>query len=155
MKIENLEETYRTCISLGNIREKRMDILLIKSLLEVSIKGIEFIKKISMTLEKESEYWTFVFRDYYESLRSLIEAFILFDGIEAESHQCQNAYICLKHPELEIDWEFLEAIRLRRNAVNYRGHLLSYSEWKNFHLNFDLHINQLQKEVTARLKQCS
>jgi len=151
IKIDDLEKTYNLCISTGNIREKHTDIELIKSLKIVALKGIEFINSRSKDIPKESNDWTFVFRDYYESLRGLIEAYLLFDGIEAENHQCKNAYICLKHPDLELDWEFLETIRLKRNAVNYRGQLLNYDDWKTLKLKFELHINALKKEIEEKI----
>lgn len=149
--IDNLDETYKFCMSAGNIKEKTTDIELIRSLKTVAEKGLEFINSRSKDIPKDSTDWTFVFRDHYESLRALIEAYLLFDGIEAESHQCKNAYICFKHPELELQWEFLETIRLKRNAVNYRGQLLKFDDWKRLKLNFELHISVLKKEIEKRL----
>jgi len=151
LDIDDLEETYEICISSGNIREKLPDIELIKSMKQVAEKGLEFIKGKSKEILKDSTDWTFVFRDYYESLRALIEAYLLFDGIEAESHQCKNAFICVRHPELELDWEFLETARLKRNGINYRGQLLKYDDWKSLNLKFDLHICVLKKEIDKML----
>lgn len=151
MIIDDLEKTYKLCTSTGNIKEKIVDIELIKSLKIVAEQGILFITVASKDIPKESTNWTFVFRDYYESLRGLIEAYLLFDGIEADSHQCKNAFLCFKHPELELNWEFLETIRLKRNAINYRGQLLRYDDWKVFKLNFELHMNALKKEIEKKL----
>ena len=149
--IDDLDKTYKLCTSTGNIKEKLVDIELIKSLKIVAEKGIEFINKKSKDIPKDSTDWTFVFRDNYESLRGLIEAYLLFDGIEADNHQCKNACICFKHPELELDWEFLETIRLKRNAINYRGQLLKYEDWKMLSMKFKLHINLLRFEIEKKL----
>ncbi len=151
--IDNLDKTYKLCKSTGKIKEKSVDLELIKSLKLVAEKGLEFINSKSKNIPKDSTDWTFVFRDYYESLRGLIEAYLLFDGIEADNHQCKNAYICFKHSELDLDWEFLEMIRLKRNAINYRGQLLKYDDWKLFKLKFELHINILKKEIDKNLNQ--
>jgi CRISPR/Cas system-associated protein Cas10 (large subunit of type III CRISPR-Cas system) len=151
--IDDLDKTYELCLSRGNIKEKVVDIELIKSLKMVAEKGLEFIRSKSKDIPKDSTDWTFVFRDYYESLRELIEAYLLFDGIEADSHQCKNAYICFKYPELELHWEFLETIRLKRNAINYRGQLLKYDDWKVLKLKFDLHISALKKEIERNLNK--
>ena len=151
LNLDLLDETYKVCMSTGSIREKSVDVELIKSLKIVAEKGLEFINRKSKDIPKDSTDWTFVFRDYYESLRALIEAYLLFDGIEAENHQCKNAYICFKHPELELDWEFLETIRLKRNAINYRGQLLRYEDWKVLKLKFELHINALKKEIEHKI----
>ncbi|MFC1800466.1 hypothetical protein ACFLYT_00240 [Nanoarchaeota archaeon] len=146
--IDELDKTYDKCIVAGKIKEKaEVDIELIKSLREVAEKGLCFIKDKAKNIPKDSTDWTFVFRDYYESLRGLIEAFLLFDKIEADNHQCKNAYICLKYPDLELDWNFLETVRLKRNAINYRGQLLKHTDWSKLKLNFELHINKLIKEI--------
>ncbi len=151
--VDNLEETYNLCIQTGNIKEKVADVELIKSLKLVAEKGLEFINSKSGDIPKDSTDWTFVFRDHYESLRGLIEAYLLFDGIEAEKHQCKNAYLCHQHPELDLSWEFLETVRLKRNAINYRGQLLNYGDWRSLKLNFELHISALKKEIENRLIQ--
>ena len=153
INIDNLEETYKICKSSGKFKEKFIDIELIKSMKDISERGLKFIKDKSKDIIKESEDWTFVFRDYYESLRSLIECYLLFEGMEADNHQCKNAYICFKHSELELDWNFLETIRLKRNAINYRGQLLKYDDWKSLKLKFELHINALKKEIEKRLEK--
>jgi hypothetical protein len=110
-----------------------------------------YIKSSSNDIPKDSTDWTFVFRDYYESLRGMIEAYLLLEGIEADNHQCKNAYVCFKHPELELDWVFLETVRLKRNAINYRGQLLNYEDWKAFKLRFELHINVIRREIDKKL----
>ncbi|KHO46396.1 MAG: hypothetical protein QS98_C0003G0004 [archaeon GW2011_AR3] len=153
LTIDNLDKTYKFCMSTGSIKEKYVDIELIKSLKIVAEKGLEFINSKSKDIPKDSTDWTFVFRDHYESLRGLIETYLLFEGIEADNHQCKNAYICFKHPDLELGWEFLETIRLKRNAINYRGQLLKYEDWKMLKLKFELHINALKKEIEKRLEK--
>jgi len=151
--IDDLDETYSLCMARGKLKEKTIDVELIKSLKKVAEQGLEFIKDKSKDILEDSPDWTFVFRDYYESLRGLIEAFLMFDGIEADSHQCKNAYICFKHPELELDWEFLETIRLKRNAINYGGQFLKFEDWKIFNLRFELHINLLKRKIEERLNK--
>lgn len=150
--IDDVDETYDKCLANGKFREKNeVDTELIKSLKNVAGKGLEFIKDKEKGIKKESSDWTFVFRDYYEALRNLIEALLLFDKIETENHQCKNAYLCSKHPGLELNWEFLETIRLKRNAINYRGQMLKYDDWKKLKLQFDLHINLLKKKIDEKL----
>ncbi|MEK6905401.1 MAG: hypothetical protein AABX24_03280 [Nanoarchaeota archaeon] len=66
--IDSLDKTYRFCMSTGSIKEKSVDLELIKSLKIVSEKGLEFINSRSKDIPKDSTDWTFVFRDHYESL---------------------------------------------------------------------------------------
>lgn len=151
-EIDNLQKVYNSCMADGKFKEKNsVDTELIRSLKDVAERGLCFIRETAKGLKRESADWTFVFRDYYESLRGLIEAFLLFDRIEADSHQCKNAFICSSHPELELDWEFLETIRLKRNAINYRGVLLKYDDWNRIKLNFDLHIKKLKEKIEEKL----
>ena len=150
-KIDDLQKTYELCLNTGNIKEKETDIELIKSLKIVAEKGLEFINNVSKNIPQDSSYWTFVFREHYESLRGLIEAYMLFDGIEVDNHQCKNAYLCFKYPQLELNWEFLETIRLKRNAINYRGQLLKYDDWKLLQLELNLHISALKKEIEKKI----
>lgn len=152
MYIDELEKTYNLCISSGNVKEKHPDIELIKSIKKVAERGLEFIKDKAKNIAKESDEWTFVFRDYYESLRGLIEAYLLIEGITADSHQCKNAYLCYNHDELNLSWEFLETIRLKRNAINYRGQFIRYDDWQKLRLNFELHINAMKEEIENYLK---
>ncbi|MBN2422427.1 hypothetical protein JXB41_04325 [Candidatus Woesearchaeota archaeon] len=152
--IDDLEETYKKCEASGFIKEKNeINIELIKSLKKVAESGLDFIKDKSKTIKKDSTGWTFVFRDYYESLRGLIDAYLLFDRIEADRHQCKNAYLCHKYPELELNWEFLETVRLKRNRINYRGETLNYNDWQQFRLQFTLHINKLKEELNKKLEE--
>lgn len=152
--IDDLEETFQKCMINGKFKEKNeVDIELIQSLKEVAEKGLAFIKKRSKDISKDSTDWTFVFRDYYESLRGMIEAFLLFDKIDAENHQCKNAYLCHNYPSLELDWNFLETVRLKRNAINYRGRFLKYDGWQNFKLQFELYINTLKKVIEKNLEE--
>ncbi len=147
MKIENLNKTYNSCLENAKILEKNIDPELIKSLKNLAEQEISFINDIIKQTNKQSNNWTFIFRDYYEALRNLIEAYLLIKGIKSNNHQCKNAYICQKYPELILDWEFLETIRLKRNKINYEGRLITYDDWKQFKLKFNLHINILKKEI--------
>ena len=151
--IDNLEGSFKLCVSSGKIKEKSIDLELIKSMKSVAEKGLEFIKKTAKAIPKDSTDWTFVFRDHYEGLRGLIEAYLLFEGVEADNHQCKNAYLCFKHSDLDLDWTFLETIRLKRNAINYRGHLLRFENWNELQLKFDLHISTLKREIEKNLEK--
>ncbi|MBN2142864.1 hypothetical protein JW711_06055 [Candidatus Woesearchaeota archaeon] len=150
--IDDLQTTYKSCQTKGLLKEKTVDVELIRSLLSMAEKGLSFITRSIPAIPKESEDWTFVFREHYESLRSLIEAYVRFDGIGADNHQCNNAHICQNHAELELDWNFLETIRLKRNAMNYTGQMMTHDEWKTMELSFKLHISLLTKEIREKLE---
>lgn len=52
--IDDLDKTYRLCTKTGSIKEKYVDIELIKSLKNVAKKGLEFINKKSKDIPRES-----------------------------------------------------------------------------------------------------
>ena len=152
MKVESLQVTYSECAASGFIREKNtIDYRRISSLKSTADAGLAFIKETAKSIRGDGTEWTFVFREHYESLRALMEAFLLFDRIEAERHQCKNACLCFRHPELGLDWEFLETVRLKRNALNYKGKFLSYGYWKLLEPAFELHIRKLSREIETKL----
>ena len=151
-RIDDLEKTYTQCINTGSLKEKFVDFELIKSIRLISEKRMSYLNRNISNLSRNSSDWTFIFTGYYETLRNLIEAFILFDGISANNHQCKNAYICFKNPELGIEWEFLEIIRLIRNQINYEGRLINYDDWKKMKMQFDIHIKILSEKIDSKIK---
>lgn len=149
-RCKTLEEMYKLCVNEGEVRiVSEVNIQKVKDTLGNAETNINAAQILMKAIGKQNKEWMNVY--IYESLRGLIEAYILFDGIEADSHQCKNAYICFKHPELELDWDFLETIRLKRNAINYRGQLLKYDDWKPFKMKFELHINLLKEKIEEKL----
>ena len=54
MKIDNLDRTYKLCLSTGCIKEKIPDMELIKSLKQVAEKGLEFINNLSKNIASKS-----------------------------------------------------------------------------------------------------
>ena len=102
-----------------------------KTLIKELISDIEpKIQQLIKKTPKESYGWSIIFRNYYDVLRQLVEAFIRFDKIKSLNHQCLFAYLCIKHPELELSWEFFEKIRTKRNGINYYGQPVSYNDFK-------------------------
>ncbi len=153
IKIEDLGETYEDCTDKNIIKEKDdVDIELIKSLMDSAGRAKARIKKDKIAYEEETKDWTFLFRDRYEILRTLIDAFLLFDKIKADNHQCSNAYLCTKHSELEFDWNILEAMRILRNGINYEGKAVDLDKWNKFKLQFAVYTSTLTKEIEKKLK---
>jgi len=150
--IKGLEDVYQRCKSEGIIRKKEfVDVELAKSLMESVKEELKFYKES----EKISKYLSINFKQKYDVLRQLISAFLLFDKIRVDNHQCINAYICTKHPELEIDWEILETLRILRNKICYEGKKIDSNSWKNHKIQFELHINIFLKEVKRKIDEYS
>lgn len=69
------------------------------------------------------------------------------EKIKSDNHQCLFAYLCHHHPELELNWDFLEKIRTKRNGINYYGMPISFKDWKEIELQLKLYIKKLKEEI--------
>ncbi len=79
-----------------------------------------------------------VFSHNYDVLVKLIKSFVVLDGIDP-SEDSMFAYICIKHPELELDWEALEGMRLVVSSSNP----ITKPAWQMSKIRFDLYIRSL------------
>ena len=93
-----------------------------------------------------------VYTMHYEAIRICAEALMIFDKIVSSNHQCLFAYLCVKKPEINPDWNFFERIRIKRNGVNYYGEQVSHDEWKDVEPQFNLYISELKKAIEKKLK---
>ena len=85
-------------------------------------------------------------------IHQLVESLLIFDKVKSTNHQCLFASLCVKHPELELSWDFFEKIRTKRNGMNYYGAPVQDKDWKEVGLQFELYINLLTKEIKKRLE---
>lgn len=144
--MKTLKETFESCLSEGIIRKKDfIDIELAKSLLKSAEEDLEVSKEL------KEKYPSFLFRNKYEILRKLISAFLLFDKVKINNHQCLNAYVCNEHPELELNWELLEEFRILRNQISYEGREITLKTWKEYKLTFKLYINLFIKKINDKI----
>lgn len=95
--------------------------------------------------------WNSVYKLHYDALHGLVEGFLRFDKVKSENHQCLFAYLCKKHPELELDWDFFEKIRTKRNGINYYGTPVNQNDWKEAELQLTLYFNKLKKEIEKKV----
>lgn len=100
---------------------------------------------------KTKERWNTVYKLSYDVLHTLAEALILLDGVKCTNHQCLFAYLCTKHPELELDWGFLETFRTKRNDIHYYGETITKTDYKTNELQISLYIKTLRDALKAQL----
>ncbi len=151
-KHKTLGEAYNSCLTRGYINElKEINTPKAKSLLENAEICISTAQIIIKAIEKQDKEWMSIYTGYYEALRIYTEAVLLFDKVDISNHQCLFACLCTKHPELELDWNFFEKVRTKRNGVNYYGDHISYDDWKEVELQIKLYISTLRKEVEKKL----
>lgn len=153
MRIEKkLEDTYTACMVEGMFTPQAdLKPDQIRSMLNLALADHESVKEWQKTAPKDSKQWNAIYKLAYDVLHSLSEALIRFDKIKAQSHECVFAYLCEKHPELELDWNFFERARTARNRSVYYGEPISYNQWKESELQMNLYIATLKKEIEKRL----
>ncbi|MFH1182238.1 MAG: hypothetical protein V1702_04725 [Candidatus Woesearchaeota archaeon] len=141
------EEAFNKCKREGKIlATEKADLERIKANLKIAEEDFEAANSL-----KKKELWNSAFKLYYDVLHELSESFLQFESIKTENHQCLFAYICEKHPELELSWDFFEKIRTKRNGIHYYGTPIDYSDFKETELQFRLYTAKLKEEIIKRL----
>lgn len=155
-KFKTKEEAYESCLvdgyfrNLSHINKERA-----KSLIVNADTNIDSANTLAQSLSKEDKRWMTVYILHYEAIRMCAEAFLVFEKIMSENHQCLFAYLCFKNPEPGFDWNFFEEIRRKRNGVNYYGEHVSYDDWKAVEPQFNLYVTALKKEIERKLSVVS
>lgn len=124
----------------------------INTMLNIALIDLESIKEFEKIAEKNSGKWNIIYKTYYDILHQLSEAYMLFDKIKARTHECLFCYICDNHKELELDWNFFEKIRTKRNGTTYYGQILTYKDFKEIDIQIKLYINTIKKAIEEKLK---
>lgn len=147
------QESFLKCKKDGKfIIVEDIDFDAIKSTAIIANADIASANLVIKSISKESLQWSSVYKLYYDALHELVEAFLRFERVKIDNHQCLFAYICEKHPELELHWDFFEKVRTKRNGIHYYGVPVKYEDWKDVALPFALFIKKLSQEINKRLK---
>ena len=147
------KESLEKCKIKGQILTiEEFDVDHIKSLVELSDGDIKAGEKLMKGLNDNNILWNNVYNSYYDAIHKLVDAYLRFDKINSINHLCLFAYLCEKHPELELDWNFFEKIRTKRNGINYYETSVSYKDFKEIELQIKLYIKTLKKAIEKKLK---
>lgn len=124
----------------------------IKSMFLIADADFSAGKKLKEIISKNSTQWNSVYKLYYDALHELVEAFLQFEKVKSDNHQCLFVYLCEKHSQLDFNWDFFEKIRTKRNGINYYGTPITYNDWKEIELQFTLYFNKLKEEVKKKIE---
>ena len=103
------------------IRLEEVDIAKIQHMLRIAQADLDVVKALVSETPKDSPSWSTLYKLQYDALHQLIDAFLRFDRIKTNNHQCLFAYLCETHPDLVLDWNFFEKVRTKRNGIQYYG----------------------------------
>lgn len=145
---ETVDEAYDVCISDGNIIPAT-DIDLDRIKASICIAQEEMLNAHDAISKKR---WNSAYKAHYDVLHQLVEAFLKFEKIKIKTHLCLFAYLCIKYPELELNWDFFEKVRTKRNGIQYYGNPVLEKDWKEVALQFKIYIDLIQKEINKKLE---
>lgn len=147
------KEAFTKCKKEGRfIVPEEIDVEKIKATLTIAESDLESADTLKKNLPKQSNKWNSIYKLYYDALHELAGSFLGLEKIKIDNHQCLFVYLCEKHPKLEFSWDFFEKVRTKRNGINYYGSPISYADWKEVELQFNLYIKKLKEEIVKKIK---
>jgi len=148
-QFETVEEAYDLCTAEGNIIPiTDVDYAIIKA--SISIVEEDILNAQDAIVKKR---WNSAYKTYYDVLHQLAEAYLKLENIKVRTHLCLFAYLCVKHPELELNWDFFEKVRTKRNGIHYYSNPVSEKDWKEVALEFQLYINFFKKKLKEKIEE--
>ncbi len=108
----------------GQIRRATKDIALAKSLVNGAENDVSFLKTIELNEISARKVMT----NYYDVLRSILEAIAILDGYKIYAHEAFTDYLKEKG-DATIAIKF-DRLRKIRNGINYYGKSISVEEVK-------------------------
>ena len=147
---KTLEETYDCCVAEGNTLPLEDD-----SFSEQIARSLQIIEEDLLTGQDAAtkKRWTAAYKLYYNVLHQLVESLLLLDKVKTKSDLCLFSYLCCKHPELELDWDFFERVRAKRNSIEDSATIVSERDWKDVELQFKLYISSLKREMQEKVSK--
>ncbi|MGV8162585.1 MAG: hypothetical protein ACP5N2_04610 [Candidatus Nanoarchaeia archaeon] len=143
-----LPEQYSDCQLKGHFRpmaEFNKDIIL--TFVSNAKNDLKTLKDIREHRDRSST----IFKLTYDVLHSLAEAICVFDKVKPSNHQCLFAYLCFKHPELNLEWYFFEEIRIKRNELNYEGKPITKSDLSKLDTQAKKNIDSLLSHINSKM----
>ena len=112
------------CFRKGLIKKTRVDVSLIKSLIEMSKIKADVVLKAEVDNVNVSAYVALA----YDSLRELLEALCIHKGYKVLSHICVGEL--LKDVFDKNDYQNFNRLRYVRNSINYYGQKVDFDQGK-------------------------
>ncbi len=143
-----LSEVYFSCEEAGSfVPLLRIDMARVKAMLKIAQMDYCSARGLARVASAGDGRWNDVFGLYYDVLHLLIEAYVRLDKVKARTHECLFSYVCKIHLELELDWDFLDGIRQKRNGSLYYGRPVAHEDWKELESRMEVAICTIRAAV--------
>jgi hypothetical protein len=148
------KEALKKCQITGQILPlAEIDTDIITTIVSLAVGDQTIADNALKNLNSSSILWNTIYSLYYDALHKVVTAYLRFDGIQSSNHICLFAYLCEKHPELELDWKFFEKIRTKRNGIHYYGQGVIAADWKAVELQMKLYIKTLKNSISKKVAE--
>jgi len=135
---------FNDFIKRKEVRKAEFDPELFKSLIKTAELDLIFLETVKIDEYSARK----IMSNYYDVLRSLLEAIALRDGYKVYSHEAFTFYLREKE-ENEISLKF-DRFRKKRNAINYYGESVSIEEVKEYSEEMKKIIIELKKKYLPK-----
>ncbi len=126
----------------GKVRKTSPDRLMAESIIKNTIEDLKFLNATPVTeLSKRK-----LVSNYYDSLRSLLEAISLIKGYKIYSHEAFTPFLKEKLGEERLSTKF-DRFRKIRNGLNYYGKSIELTEAKEFTSELKSVIEYIKKRL--------
>jgi len=136
--------TFQDFIKKGNVRQSTSDPALVQSLLLTAENDLLFLEPLEINQTSTRK----IMSNYYDILRSIIEAIAAKEGYKVYSHEAFTDY--LKEKNETILSEKFDRYRKIRNNINYYGKNISVEEVKEYKEDIKLMIQQVQQKFFSK-----
>jgi len=125
----------------GEAVKTSKDIILAKSLLSTAKMDLEFLSQLKLNEISARK----LVSNYYDILRSILEAHACHEGFKIYSHEAFT-YFLKEKKEDAASFEF-ERYRKIRNRINYYGEIISLSQARECILGIKCLIDKMVKKM--------
>jgi len=139
----SIQMNLEVFIKRGLVKRSSQDFSLVKSIISTSKLDIEFLNTLEISEVSARKIMT----NYYDVLRSLLEAMAAIEGYKIYSHEAFTFF--LKEKKEDILAEKFDRFRKIRNKINYYGKNISVNEVEE---NVK-EIRKMIKEINKRLNK--
>jgi len=137
---------FKDFIKQGKARMASKDIALAKSLIKNTKNDLGFLKNLEVNKKSSRKIMT----NYYEALRSILEAISIMGGYKIYSHEAFT-YFLKKKQEESLSIKF-DRFRKIRNSINYYGEDIEIEDTKQNIAEIKNMIEILIKKYLNKLK---
>lgn len=132
---------FEDFIKEGKARKATPDKLMVKAIIKNTFEDLKFLGQTKLTeLSKRK-----LVSNYYDSLRSLLEAISLLKGYKIYSHEAFTYFLKEKLNQDVLSLKF-DRFRKIRNRLNYYGKSIQLNEAKEIIQGLNKMINEIKQK---------